>query len=39
MKTLLYIQLFDDILTTAETDIKSYVWMDTKSTRRSFYRY
>jgi len=36
METLLYIQLFDDILTTADTDIKSCVWMDTKYRRRSF---
>jgi len=30
MKSLLYFQLFDDILTTADADIKSCVWMDTK---------
>ena len=30
MKSLLYFQLFDDILTNADADIKSCVWMDTK---------
>jgi hypothetical protein len=39
MKTLLYIQLFDDVLTTAEIDIKSCVRMNTKYTRRSFCSY
>lgn len=39
MKTLLCIQLFDDILTADDSDIKSCVWMDKKYNRRSFYWY